>query len=66
MPSRSPLYGISYSVPRLRDEAYASPQPERTLDLDWFLRNPYRYNSSNRIFFLHSGCTVFKVTVKEL
>ncbi|MFO3044658.1 hypothetical protein SDB51_08480, partial [Legionella pneumophila serogroup 1] len=31
------LYGISHFVPRLRDDAYASPQPERTLDIDHIL-----------------------------
>ncbi|HAT1819581.1 TPA: hypothetical protein I8Z14_000054 [Legionella pneumophila] len=53
-------------MPGFRGDAYASHQPERTLDLDWFLCNPYRYNSSNGIFFLHLGCAVFKVIVKEL
>ncbi|MDX1847674.1 hypothetical protein SFB68_14535, partial [Legionella pneumophila subsp. fraseri] len=31
------LYGILYFVPGFRGDAYASPQPERILDIDHIL-----------------------------
>lgn len=33
------LYGISILLPRFRDDAYPSPQPQRILDIDGFLYN---------------------------
>ncbi|HFH8697202.1 TPA: hypothetical protein ACGNRN_002951 [Legionella pneumophila] len=35
-------------MPRLRDDAYASPQPKRTLDIDCFLYNPYPEPTSDK------------------
>ncbi len=41
MPSQSLVWNLMF-LAKLRDDAYASPQPERTLDIDSFLynRNP--------------------------
>ncbi len=47
MPSRSLVWNLMF-LAKLRDDAYASPQPKRTLDIDCFLYNPYPEPTSDK------------------
>ncbi len=40
MPSRNLVFDLMFHA-KLQDNAYASPQPKRPLDINWFLCNLY-------------------------